>query len=87
MLKFYNSTTPWSPQIQTNQDRIDYWHIILQIKTGVLTSKNAIKKLYIKLGKYYGQYINFTAALKKLKVAWNEFRAAKKIASDLGKTY
>ena len=87
MSKFYNGTTPWSPQIQTHQDRIDYLHSILQIKTGVLTSKNAIKKLSIKLGKYSSQYLSAAAALKKLKGAWKEYRAAKKIASDPRKTF
>ena len=43
MSTFYNGTTLWSPQIQTYQDRTDYWHSILQIKTGVDTSKNEIK--------------------------------------------
>ena len=85
--KFYNGTTPWSPQIQTHQDRIDYWHSILQIKTGVLTSKNTIKKLSIKLGEYSRQYLSAVEALTKLKGAWKEYRAAKKIASALRKNF
>ena len=71
--KFHNGTTPWSPQIQTQQDRIDYWHSILQIKTGVLTSKNAIKRLSIKLGEYSCQYLSAAAALEKLKGAQKEY--------------
>ena len=31
--KIYNGSTPWSPQIQTHRDRIDYWHSILRAKT------------------------------------------------------
>ena len=53
----------------------------------MLTSKNAIKKLSIKLGKYYGQWISTTEALKKLKGAWKESRAAKKIANTLRKAF
>ena len=70
--KFYNSFTPWSPQIQTHCDRIDYWHSILRTKTGVLTSKNTIKRLSIKLSKYSGQYLNAAEALSKLKCAWKD---------------
>ena len=47
--KFFTGSVPWSPTIQVHRDRIDYWHWILRIKTGALTSKNAIKKLLIKL--------------------------------------
>ena len=85
--KFYNGSTPWSPQIQTYWDRIDYWHAILRTKTGVLTSKNTIKRLSIKLGEYSGQYLNAAEALSKLKCAWKEYRAAKKIAQALRLTY
>ena len=85
--KFYNGSTPWSPQIQTHRDRIDYWHSILWAKTGVLTSKNTIKRLSIKLGKYSGQFLNAAEALSKLKGAWKEYRAAKKIANALRLTY
>ena len=65
--KFYNGTTPWPPQIQTHRDRIDYWHSIIRIKTGVFTSKNAIKKLSIKLGEYSGQCLSAAEALKNWK--------------------
>ena len=60
-------------------------HSVLQIKTGVITSKNAIKKLSIKLGEYSGQYLSAPEALKKLKGTWKEYRAAKKTASALRK--
>ena len=70
--KFYNGSTPWSPQIQTHQDRIDYWHAILRTNTGVLASKNTIKRLSIKLGEYSGQYLNAAEALSELKCAWKE---------------
>ena len=85
--KFFNGSTPWSPQIQTHRDRIDYWHSILRAKTGVLTSKNSIKRLSIKLGEYSGQFLNAAEALAKLKCAWKEYRAAKKIANALRLTY
>ena len=85
--KFYNGSTPWSPQIQTHRDRIDYWHSILRTKTGVLTSKNKIKKLSIKLGEYSGHYLNAAEALTKLKCAWKEYRAAKKNAYALRVTF
>ena len=84
--KFYNGSTLWSSQIQTHQDRINYWHAIIQTKTGVLTSKNTIKRLLIKLGEYSGHYLNAAEALKKLKDAWKEYSAAKKIAHVLRKT-
>ena len=51
------------------------------------SSKNAIKKLSIKLGEYSWQYLSVAAALKKLKGAWKECCATKKIASDLKKTF
>ena len=87
LFKFYNGSTPWSPQIQTHCDRIDYWHSILRAKTRVLTSKNTIKRLSIKLGEYSGQFLNAAEALAKLKCAWKEYRAAKKIANALRLTY
>ena len=85
--KFYNGSTPWSPQRQTHRDQINYWHAILWTKTSVLTSKNTIKRLSIKLGKYSGHYLNATEALKKLKGSWKEYRAAKKIAHALRLTF
>ena len=49
-------------------------------KTGVLTSKNAINKLCIKLGEYLGQYLTSLVCLAKLKIAWKKYRVAKKEA-------
>ena len=46
-------------------------------------SSPTIKQLSIKLGEYSGQYLNAAEALSKLKCAWNEYRAAKKIAHAL----
>ena len=85
--KFYNSSTPWSPQIQTHRDRIDYCHAILRTKTGVLTSKNTIKRLSIKFGEYSGHYLNAAESLKILKGAWKQYRATKKIALALRLTF
>ena len=48
---------------------------------------NVIKKLSIKLGKYSGQYLSAAEALENLKGAWKEYRATKKIASALRKTF
>ena len=87
MSKFCNGSTPWSPQIQTYHDQIYQWHRILQIKTGVFASKNIIKKLFIKLGEYLGQYLSVDTALGKLKEAWKEYRAAKMVASELRKIF
>ena len=67
--------------------RIDYLHAILQTKTGVLTSKNKIKRLSIKLGEYSGHYLNIAETLKKLKGAWKEYRATKKLAHALRITF
>ena len=47
---------------------------------GILTSKQALKKLLIKIGEYSGQCLTTLAALDKLKIAWKEYRAAKKEA-------
>ena len=87
MGRFITKSVPWSPTIQVHRDRIDYWYPILCIKTGVLTSKNAIKKLSIKLGEYSGQYLTVLACLDKLKIAWKEYRAAKKEAGSLRKAF
>ena len=66
---------------------IDYWHRVLHIKTIVLTSKNAIKKLSIKLGEYSGHYLTALACLDKLKIAWKDYPAAKKVAWELCETF
>ena len=47
---------------------------------GVLTSKKALNKLSIKIDEYSDQYVTKLAALNKLKIAWKEYRAAKKEA-------
>ena len=70
--KFFTGTTDWSPQIQVHKDRIDYWHVILRTKTGVLTSKKNIKRFSIKLGEYSGHYLDAEEALQQLKGAWKE---------------
>ena len=81
--KFFTGTVSWSPTIQVHRDRIDYLHRILRIKTGVLTSKNAIKKLSIKFGEYSGNYLTTVACIDKLKSAWKEYQVAKKDAAAL----
>ena len=53
----------------------------------VLTSKNTIKKLPIKLVEYSGHYMTALACLDKLKIAWKEYCAAKKDAWSLRKTF
>ena len=50
---------------------------------GVLTSKNAIKKLSIKLDEYSGNYLTAIACVDKLKIAWKEYQDAKKEAAAL----
>ena len=81
--QFFTGQVPWSPALKVHCDRIDYWHRILRVKTGVLTSKNAIKKLSIKLGEYSGHYLTSLACLDKLKLAWKDYCAAKKVAREL----
>ena len=66
--QFFSGAVPWSPTLQIHCNQINYWHCVLWIKTGVLTSKNAIKKLSIKLGEYSGHYLTFLACLDKLKI-------------------
>ena len=85
--QFFTGFIPWSPTIQVHRDRIDYWHCVLRIKTGVLTSKNAIKKLSIKLDEYSGHYLTTLAFLNKLKIAWKDYRAAKKVGWSLRETF
>ena len=70
-----------------HRDRIDYWHRILRVKTGVLTSKNAIKKFSIKLGEYSGHYLTSLACLDKLKLAWKDYCVAKEPAGELRRTF
>ena len=65
----FTGAIPWSPTLQVHCNCIDYWHRVLRIKTGVLTSKNVIKKLSIKLSKYSGHYLTSLACLDKLKIA------------------
>ena len=48
-----------------------------------LTSKNVIKELSIKLGEYSGHYLTSLACLDKLKLAWKDYCAAKKVAGEL----
>ena len=85
--QFFTGQVPWSPALQVHRGRIDYWHRVLRIKTGVLTSKNAIKKLSIKLGEYSGHYLTSLACLNKLKIAWKDYRATKKVAWELRETF
>ena len=85
--QFFTGSIPWLPTLQVHCNRIDYWYRVLRIKTGVLTSKNAIKKLSIKLGEYSGHYLTSLACLDKLKIAWKEYRAAKKEAWSLRETF
>ena len=85
--QFFTGSVTWSPTIQVHCDRIDYWYRILCIKSGVLTSKNAIKKLSIKLGEYSGNYLTALAYLEKLKIACKEYRGAKKEAVSLREAF
>ena len=85
--KFFTGQVPWSPTIQVHRDRLDYWHRILQIKTGVLTSKNHIKRLSIKLKEYSGHYLSTVASIEKLKTAWKEYQVATKKAAALRKEF
>ena len=54
---------------------------------GVLTSKNTIKKLSIKLVEYSGNYLTALACLEKFKIAWKEYRGTKKEAASLRKAF
>ena len=33
--QFFTGEVPWLPALQVHRDCIDYWHLVLQIKTGV----------------------------------------------------
>ena len=71
--QFFTGSVLWSPTLQVHYNHIDYWHQVLCIKTGVLISKNAIKKLSIKLRENSGHYLKFLACLEKFKIAWKEY--------------
>ena len=71
--KSFTGSVPWSPTIQVHRDQNDYWHLILCIKTGILMSNNAIKKLLIKLGEYSGNYLMALTCLEKLKIVWKGY--------------
>lgn len=77
LLKFYTSTTPWSPELQQHRNQIEYWYRTLCTKTNVLTSHTIIKRLSIKLGEYSGQYLTAAEAIVQLKKAWKDCKAAK----------
>lgn len=83
----YTNAVQWSSQIQVRRDCIDYWLCILRMKLVVITSKNTIKKLSIKIGEQSGYYVTSLAALEKLKIAWKEYRAAKKESISLRKIF
>ena len=85
--QYFNGAIPWSPEIQVHRDRIDYWHRSLRIKMGVLTSKQGLKRLSIQIGEYSGHYLTSLACLDRLKIAWKEYRAAKKEAWKLRKMF
>ena len=70
-----------------HRDRIDYWPHILRFKTRVLTSKNTIKKVSIKLVEYSGHYLTALACLDKPKIAWKEYWVAKKEAASFREAF
>ena len=57
------------------------------IKTRVLTSKNVIKRLSIKLGEYSGNNLTTIACIDKLKIAWKEHQVAKKDTAALRRAF
>ena len=87
LVQFFTRKVPWSPTLQVHRDYINYWYWVLCIETRVFTSKNAIKKLSIKLGEYSVHYLTSLACLDKLKIAWNEYHAGKKEAWSLWQTF
>jgi hypothetical protein len=80
LLKFHAGAVLWSPAIQKYRDCVEYWHRVLRIKTDVLTSRTAIKRLSIKIGEYSGYYLSTAEAIVKLKEAIQAYKAAKKEA-------
>ena len=54
---------------------------------GVLTSKNDIKRLSIKLGECLGQYLTALVYPDKLKIVWKEYGVAKKEIWVLWKSF
>ena len=57
------------------------------MKMGVLISKQALKKLSIKIGEYSRQYLTTLACLDKFKLTWKEYRVAKKEACVFRKSF
>ena len=71
--QFFAKLISWSPTLQIHWGRIDYWHSVLCINTGIVISKNATKRLSIKLSEYSEHYLTALACLDKLKIAWKEY--------------
>jgi hypothetical protein len=67
LLKFHAGAILWLPAMPKYQDRVEYWHRILGIKTDELTIRTSIKRLSIKIGKYSGHYVSTAEAIVKLK--------------------
>jgi hypothetical protein len=80
LLKFHAGAVPWSPAIQKYRDCVEYWHRVLRTKTDVLTSRTAIKRLFIKIKEYLGYYLSTAEARVELKEAIRAYKAAKKEA-------
>ena len=53
---------PWSPQLQTYRDTINFWKRIIKLRKGVNTSQTVLKELAKRLRIYSGFYADLSSA-------------------------
>ena len=71
---------PWSPRLQQFRDVISFWHRIIRLRKGVLTSRKCLSRLASKLDLFDGYSATLEVAISKLQEAYTSYRTAKKQA-------
>ena len=71
---------PWSPRLQKFCDVISYWHRIICLRKGVLTSRKCLSRLASKLALFDGYSASLEEAISKLQEAYMSYRTAKQQA-------
>jgi len=78
---FHTGPIPWSPRLQVFRDAIEYWNRCIRLQLGVMTSRQAIKRLAKKIGEYAGIYSSLAVCINQLKLAHKAYKEAKKDAT------
>ena len=73
----YVGRVPWSPQLQTYRDAIEFWKRIIKLRKGVKPSQTVLKDLAKRLRIYSGFYADLPSAQFQLKLAYRAYQAAK----------